>query len=126
MIADPIDGTTLNAKDAKSANLVDLLGRYGQVKIEFTNLTCQLFLGVARDTTVLDAILLLDTPPRGILKGVVLVAFTSIFCDYIYEIIDFMYKGKDRISGVLEKDGKEFVLKIKLNEVKQIKLELVS
>lgn len=107
---------TLKAKNTKSVDLVDLLNHYEEVKIEFTRFQCQLFLDVAKDTTVLENILLLDTPSRGIFRGVVLVALTSIFCTYIYEIIDFLYKGKERISGALEKDGEKFVLKLKLNK----------
>lgn len=124
-MTNPVDGTVLNSKKAKSAYLVEVINRCGQVTIEFSYLRCQLFLGVAKDTTVLDTVTLLDAPSRGILRGVILVAVTSVFCNYVYEIIDFLYKGKDRVSGVLEKDGKRFYLKLKLDKVKRTKPELV-
>lgn len=111
-MTDNSDGVVLNLRNAKSAYLIDLINQRGQVTIEFNYLQCQMFLGVAKDTTVLDSIRILDAPPQGILRGVVLVAFASIFCNYVYEIIDFLYKGRDRISGVLVKEGKRFCLKL--------------
>jgi hypothetical protein len=118
---------TVRPKDTKSRQLVEMANRHGQVTIEFSRSQCRRFLGVAGDTTsLLDSITMLDAPQHGLLKGVMLVVFTSTFCEYVYEIIDFLYKGKGRITGVLEAEGNRYALRIRLNEPKKAKLELVK
>lgn len=125
-MTDYLDSDTVKSEKAKSAHLIEMVNRHGQVTIKFKRSQCQRFLGVAKDTTVLESVTILDAPQGGPLSGIMLVVFANIFCNYVYEIIDFLYKGKDRVTGMLEKEGNGFALRIRLNEPKNTKLELVA